>query len=137
MAQRAVARSRSALVPGRLDAGTVAEVLAASDLHVAPAGRTRSPVAARGDGRRLRRAGLGHRAAPRSHPPGRTGLLVDARDADTLARQALAVLDDPEAHRPLGDAAAAMVREQFSQDVCLPQLAEQFGSLAAARGGWR
>ncbi len=116
---------------------TVAEVLAASDLHVAP-GRV-YPVA-----RSLLEAMAAgcvvlvsdtepHRQVIR---PGETGLLVDARDADTLARRALAVLDDPEAHRPLGDAAAQFVRERFSQDACLPQLAEQLGSLAAARGGW-
>ena len=42
-----------------------------------------------------------------------------------LAQQALAVLADPAAYRPLGDAAAALVRERYSQDVCLPRLAER------------
>jgi glycosyltransferase involved in cell wall biosynthesis len=67
---------------------------------------------------------------------GETGLLVDARDADGLVRQALAVLDDPAAHRPIGDAAASLVRRRYSHDVCLPRLAERFNALAAARGGW-
>ena len=57
-----------------------------------------------------------------------------ARIPTTLARQALAVLADPAAYRPLGDAAAAMVREHYAQDVCLPRLAEQFSALAAAKG---
>ena len=47
---------------------------------------------------------------------------------------AVAVLADPAAYRPLGDAAAAMVRERYSQDACLPRLAEQFSLLAGARG---
>ena len=66
--------------------------------------------------------------------PGQTGLLVDGRDTDGLARQALAVLADLARYRPLGDAAAAMVREQYAQDVCLPRLAERFTALVAAGG---
>jgi hypothetical protein len=41
----------------------------------------------------------------------------------------MAVLDDPAAYRPLGDAAAAAIREKYSQDACLPRLAERFNSL--------
>jgi glycosyltransferase involved in cell wall biosynthesis len=69
--------------------------------------------------------------------PGQTGLLVEGQDAEDLRQRALAVLADPAAHRPLGDAAAALVQERFSQDVCLPRLAEQLTALAAAgaRGG--
>ncbi len=66
--------------------------------------------------------------------PGRTGLLVDPGDADGLLRQALAVLDDPAGHRPLGEAAADLVRQPYSQDACLPRLAEQFNRLALPGG---
>ena len=112
-------------------------MLAASDLHIAP-GRVypvaRSLLEAMAAGCVVLASDTEpHREVIR---PGETGLLVDVRDADGLARRALAVLDDPAAHRPLGDAAAALVRERFSQDVCLPRLAEQFGSLAAAGEGW-
>ena len=68
--------------------------------------------------------------------PGDTGLLVDARDADALVHRMLTVLDDPAAHRPIGDAAAALVRERYSQDACLPRLAERLCALASASGGW-
>jgi glycosyltransferase involved in cell wall biosynthesis len=61
---------------------------------------------------------------------GRTGLLVDARDPEAMARRALAVLDDPATYRPLGDAAADLVRRDYSQDACLPRLAERFNGLA-------
>jgi glycosyltransferase involved in cell wall biosynthesis len=63
---------------------------------------------------------------------GQTGLLVDAADAGAVARRALAVLDDPAGHRPMGDAAAALIRRRYSQDACLPLLAEQFSGLALA-----
>ncbi len=116
---------------------TVAEVLAASDLHIAP-GRVypvaRSLLEAMAAGCVVLASDTEpHRQVIR---PGETGLLVDARDADSLARWALAVLDDPAAHRPLGDAAAELIRQRYSQDVCLPQLADQLGRLAAASGGW-
>ena len=51
-----------------------------------------------------------------------------------MARQALAVLDDPAAYRPLGDAASVLVRHRYSQDACLPRLAEQLQSLAFTGG---
>jgi glycosyltransferase involved in cell wall biosynthesis len=114
---------------------TVAEVLAASDLHIAP-GRAypvaRSLLEAMASGCVV----LASDTEPHRQVilPGQTGLLVDGRDAEGLARQALAVLADPAAHRPLGDAAAVWVQERYSQDVCLLRLAEQFSALAAARG---
>jgi glycosyltransferase involved in cell wall biosynthesis len=68
---------------------------------------------------------------------GQTGLLVDELDSAALAKEALAVLAEPAAFRPLGDAAAALIQERYSQDACLPRLAEEFASLASARGGWQ
>jgi glycosyltransferase involved in cell wall biosynthesis len=60
--------------------------------------------------------------------------LIDPADPEGMARQAMAVLDDPAAYRPLSDAASAMVRRRYSQDACLPRLAEQFQSLAFTGG---
>ncbi len=127
--------------PGRLwflgtaSPKTVAEVLAASDLHVAP-GRpypvARSTLEAMAAGCVV----LASDTEPHREviADGETGLLVDADDAGAMARHALAVLDDPAALRPIGDAAAALVRRRFSQDACLPRLAEQFDRLALAGG---
>lgn len=60
---------------------------------------------------------------------GQTGLLVSAEDVDVQERQAGAVLDDPGAFRPLGEAAAELVRGQYAQEVTLPQVAAQFDRL--------
>jgi glycosyltransferase involved in cell wall biosynthesis len=114
----------------------VAEVLAASDLHIAP-GRpypvARSLLEAMAAGCVVLAADTEpHREVITS---GRTGLLVQGQDSEALVRQALAVLADPPTHQPLGAAAAALVKEHYAQDVCLPRLAEQFSALAAARGG--
>ena len=122
---------------GRVTPAGVAEVLAASDLHIAPSRPypvARSLLEAMAAGCVVLASDTEpHREVIAS---GRTGLLVDGRDTESLAGQALAVLADPAAYRPLGDAAAATAREHYSQDVCLPRLADQFSALAAAKGGW-
>ena len=69
--------------------------------------------------------------------PGQTGLLVAEADTEAMTRQALAVLSDRAAFRPLGDAASADVRARFGQDVCLPRLAERFSALVAGTGARR
>jgi glycosyltransferase involved in cell wall biosynthesis len=53
---------------------------------------------------------------------GENGLLVDFFHVDGMVNQADRVLDDPAGHRPLGEAAAAGIRERYSLDVCLPQM---------------
>ena len=113
----------------------VAEVLAASDLHIAPSRPypvARSLLEAMAAGCVV----LASDTDPHREviAPELTGLLVDGRDMDGLARQALAVLADPAAYRPIGDAASVLVRERYAQDVCLPRLAERFSALVAARG---
>jgi glycosyltransferase involved in cell wall biosynthesis len=129
--------------PGRLwflgpsTRAVVAEVLAASDLHVAPCRPypvARSLLEAMAAGCVV----LASDTEPHREvvSPGQTGLLVEQHDPDALAKQALEVLADPAAFRPLGDAACARVQERYSQDACLPRLAEEFGSLASARGAW-
>ncbi len=115
----------------------VAEVLAASDLHVAP-GRPypvqRSLLEAMAAGCVV----LASDTEPHREvlSQGQTGLLVEEHDDDTLAQQALDVLARPADFRPLSRAASACARERYSQDACLPGLAEEFSALAAARGGW-
>jgi glycosyltransferase involved in cell wall biosynthesis len=119
---------------GKATPAVVAEVLAASDLHLAP-GRAypvaRSLLEAMGAGCVV----LASDTAPHREvvSDGQTGLLTDPSDPDELARRALAVLDDPVAHRPLGESAAELVRSRYSRDVCLPALAERFSTLAASR----
>jgi glycosyltransferase involved in cell wall biosynthesis len=113
----------------------VAEVLAASDLHIAPSRPypvARSLLEAMAAGCVV----LASDTEPHREviEPGQTGLVADCRDTDALARQALAVLADRASYRPLGDAASKMVREQYAQDGCLPRLAERFSALAAAEG---
>jgi glycosyltransferase involved in cell wall biosynthesis len=116
---------------GRVTPATVAEVFAASDLHVYPSRPypvARSLLEAMAAGRAV----LAWDAAPvrevMAH--GRFGLLVSGDDPDAAAREALRVLDDPAAHRPLGEGAAAVVRERYDRDVTLPRLAAWLGRLA-------
>ena len=115
----------------------MAEVLAAADLHIAPSRPypvARSLLEAMAAGCVV----LASDTDPHREivEPGRSGLLVSGQDTDALTRQALAVLADLAAHRPLGEAASLLVREHYSQDVCMPRLAERFTALAAARGQW-
>jgi len=51
-----------------------------------------------------------------------TGLLGGFFDVDGLTGQALAVLEDPESYRRLGEAAAAMIRDEYSLDVSLARM---------------
>jgi glycosyltransferase involved in cell wall biosynthesis len=116
---------------------SVEEVLAASDLHVAPSRPypvARSLLEAMAAGCVVLACDTEPHREVLSH--GQSGLLVDEFDSDALAKEALAVLADAAAFRPLGDAAAALIEERYAQDACLPKLAEEFSSLASARGGW-
>jgi glycosyltransferase involved in cell wall biosynthesis len=113
----------------------VSELLAASDLHVYPSrcyAVSRSLLEAMGAGCVV----LAADTPPVREviEPGRTGLLAPAGDTDAWERLALAALDDPAAHRPLGEAAAEHARQHCAQDVVLPLLAERFSSLAARTG---
>jgi glycosyltransferase involved in cell wall biosynthesis len=108
----------------------VAELLGATDLHVYP-GRpypvSRSLLEAMSAGAVVLAADT--EPVREFITDGRTGLLVPADDPDAWERQARAVLDDPAGHLPLGTAAAALVREHYTQDVTLPVLAEHFSRL--------
>jgi glycosyltransferase involved in cell wall biosynthesis len=116
----------------------ILEILAASDLHLAPSRPyplARSLLEAMASGCVVLAADTEpHREVIAS---GQTGILIGGDDIDGIERTALAVLNDPSAHRPLGIAAASLVQERYSQDVCLPRLAEQFSVLAGARESQR
>jgi glycosyltransferase involved in cell wall biosynthesis len=119
---------------GRANPRVVAEVLAASDLHLAP-GRpypvARSVLEAMSSGCVV----LASDTAPHREIliHGQTGLLADVSDPDGAVRLALAVLDNPDEHCHLGYAAAEQVRARYSRDSCLPAIAERFSMLAATR----
>jgi glycosyltransferase involved in cell wall biosynthesis len=120
---------------GKTPPETVAETLAASDLHIAlgrPYPVARSVLEAMASGCVVLASDVPpHREV---FTNGRTGLLVDPRDADAALCTALAALDDPAAHRPIGEAAADEVRARYDQDVCLPRLAERLVELANSGG---
>lgn len=109
----------------------VADLLAASDLHVYPS--RPYPVA-----RSLLEAmAAGCVVLASANDPvrefltdGQNALLAPVVDIDSWEKRALAVLADPAAHRPLGEAAAKRARQQYSFDVTLPRLAEWFDRLA-------
>ncbi len=109
----------------------VAEILAASDLHVYP-GRayppSRSLLEAMAAGCVVLAADTGPVREVLTH--GQSGLLLDPADVHAWEKQALAVLDNPAAHRPLGAAAAELARQRYSRDANLPKLAERFSRLA-------
>jgi glycosyltransferase involved in cell wall biosynthesis len=133
LSQRSIADPERLWFLGPAAPSTVAEVLAASDLHIGPGRRypvARSTLEAMAAGCVVLASDTEPHREVISH--GETGLLVDASDAESLSCQALAVLDDPAAYRPLGDAAAASVRENYSQDACLPRLGERLHALALA-----
>jgi glycosyltransferase involved in cell wall biosynthesis len=113
----------------------VAELLAASDLHIAPGRQypvARSVFEAMATGCVI----LASDTAPHREviAADQTGLLIDGRDTEAMTRTALTVLADPGAFQPLGEAGSAAALEQFGHDVCVPRLAEAFSAVVAARG---
>lgn len=134
-------RSRPALDPerfwmlGAVPPSTVAQMLAASDLHVYPSRPypvARSLLEAMASGCVVLAADSDPVREIITH--GQTGLLARADDPDDWEQQARAVLADPAAHRPLGDTAAESCRERYAHDVTLPQLAAHFDRLRQRRG---
>jgi len=119
---------------GQVAPAVVAEVLAASDLHVYPS-RTypvsRSLVEAMAAGCII--LAWDSPAVREFLTPGLTGLTVAGLDMDSAEQLARRVLGDPAGHRPLGEAAAERVRAVHAQDVTLPALAAHFDRLRAGR----
>jgi len=67
--------------------------------------------------------------------PGRTGLLEPFFDIERLAETALQVLADPGRYRPLGQAARALIEEQYSLEAAIPPLKDYFDKVVAAGKG--
>jgi glycosyltransferase involved in cell wall biosynthesis len=65
--------------------------------------------------------------------PGENGLLCDFFDVEGIARQAVEVLKDPAAYRPLGQAARRTVEEKYSLKVAMPRIKDLFERVAARR----
>jgi glycosyltransferase involved in cell wall biosynthesis len=110
----------------------VAELLAASDLHVYPSrtyAASRSLVDAMAAGCVILATDTDPVREFITHD--RTGLLVPAEDPEVLSRAALTAIADPAAFRPLGAAAAKAVRERYDREVTLPKLAMWFDQLVA------
>lgn len=66
---------------------------------------------------------------------GRNGLLADFFDAEAMADAADRVLDHPGDYRRLGENGAALIREKYSVDVCLPEVLELYRDAMATRSG--
>jgi glycosyltransferase involved in cell wall biosynthesis len=60
---------------------------------------------------------------------GLNGVLFDFFDADTLAELANQLLDRREEYKVLGRQGAAIIREKYSIDVCLPKMVELYESV--------
>jgi glycosyltransferase involved in cell wall biosynthesis len=63
--------------------------------------------------------------------PGVNGLVEPLFDTERQVEAALRVLDDPDAHRPLGRAARALMEEKYSVDVAVPGLKRYFERVAS------
>jgi glycosyltransferase involved in cell wall biosynthesis len=64
---------------------------------------------------------------------GHNGLPADFFDVEALAEQANLVLSDPQAYRPLGQAAVELIRERYSLEVSLPRMLGLDGDACHAR----
>lgn len=60
---------------------------------------------------------------------GENGLLTDSFDAEMMAGAAEQVLDAPRDYSHLGRNGAAMIRERYRLDVCLPQILDLYRSV--------
>lgn len=112
----------------------VADVLAASDLHVyssrsLPVSRSLPEAMAAG----CVILAWDTPAVREFVTPDHTGLLLSREDMDRAEDVARRVLHDPAAYRPLADAAAEQARATFAQDVTLPRLAAHFDILRTGR----
>jgi hypothetical protein len=58
-------------------------------------------------------------------------LIENLFDMDRLTRTAAAVLDDPAAFRPLGEAGRKLILSRYSQEVAHPNLKDYFERMAS------
>jgi glycosyltransferase involved in cell wall biosynthesis len=113
--------------PGHVEPETLAEVLCLSDLHIyltVPFVLSWSLLNALACGCVV----LASDVPPVREviEPGRNGLVEPLYDADRLAETALRVLDEPEAFRPLGAAARALMEEKYGLETAVPALTAFF-----------
>jgi glycosyltransferase involved in cell wall biosynthesis len=116
---------------GRVDEGTIAGMLARSDLHVyetVPFVPSWSLFDAMSCGAVV--LGSDVEAVREVIEPGRTGLLAPLFDLDAQHELASSVLDDPAAFAPIGRAARERIEERYSIDVCVPRLRDFFEAVA-------
>lgn len=122
------------LFTGFVSEETLAEILSISDLHIyltEPFIASWSMVDAMSCGVVL--LASDQRCVREYVEPGKNGLLVDFFDVEGLAKQAVEVLRDPVAYRPLAEAAMQAVRENYSVDVAMPRLKTFFETVAAKK----
>jgi glycosyltransferase involved in cell wall biosynthesis len=63
---------------------------------------------------------------------GENGLLVDFFDVDGFVAKSHQILNDPEAHRHLGQAGQRLIMERYSAAICLPKIEAFFARVAMA-----
>lgn len=119
------------IFPGRVPPEQLAALLSASDLHVyltVPFVLSWSMLNAMACGCVV----LGSSTPPVEEfiQEGKTGLLAAFSDVDTIAAKALAVLRDPDAFRPLGDAAVELIQTRYSLATVLPEIVTFYESTA-------
>lgn len=119
------------LFVGRLPPAELADVLSLSDLHV----YLTTPFVLSWS--LMNALACGAVVLGSDTPPVRemirheeNGLLCDFFDVDGLVEQALRVLDDPPAFRPLGDAGAAMIQQRYRVEDCVPQMLALYHEVA-------
>ncbi|HEY0009788.1 MAG TPA: glycosyltransferase [Tepidisphaeraceae bacterium] len=66
---------------------------------------------------------------------GENGLLADFFSPEDFADKACRVLADPDAHRPLGDAAEKMVQDHYALETLLPQMLALYDDAMHQRAG--
>jgi glycosyltransferase involved in cell wall biosynthesis len=118
---------------GRIAPAELAKLLASTDLHIyltVPFVLSWSMMDAMSCGAVV----LGSATGPVAEMihDGHNGLLADFFDADAFAARAVEVLKDPDAFRPLGQAAEAMIAEKYSLERVLPQMVELYERTVAA-----
>lgn len=122
------------LFTGFVPEETLAEILSISDLHIyltEPFIASWSMVDAMSCGAVL--LASDQRCVREYIEPDKNGLLVEFFDVEGLAKQAVEVLRDPAAYRPLAEAAMQTVRDNYSVDVAMPRLKSFFESVAAKK----
>ncbi len=121
---------------GRMPPPRLAELFAASDLHVyltVPFVLSWSMLDAMSCGAVV----LGSRTAPVEEVicDGQNGLLAGFFDPEEFAARALEVLADPDGHRELGRQASRLIQQQYSLEVTLPQMLAMYEEASRATAG--